>query len=83
MNPLTGAVLAAEIRALLACEISWEDFWDWMRDAMLRPHAPDVRPLYWQLIGRTDEYDRGDWTDEQLATFLRDIVARSAALGDQ
>ena len=92
MGAPTRTLIHAELAGCLAGEATLDQFWEWLAPLQFStPDDPAARQLLYQIIGRLDEYDHGDWTDEQLrqhllallppdlATMVRRRIAASAA----
>ncbi len=61
------ATIRNELARLLLREVSFDDFWEWLHGQQLAVRDdPEAKTLLYRIIGRLDEYDNGDWSDEQL-----------------
>ncbi len=91
MGAPTRTLINAELARWLTGEATVEQFWEWLAPLQFSTRDdPAARQLLYQIIGRLDEYDHGDWTDEQLrqhllallppdlATAVRQRIAASA-----
>ncbi|HUS60702.1 MAG TPA: hypothetical protein VMY34_00810, partial [Acidimicrobiales bacterium] len=60
-----------ELARWLSGDLSFDAFWEWLAPLQLQltQDGPSRRLLY-QIIGRLDEYDHGDWSDAQLRAML-------------
>jgi len=59
--------IQTRLAQLLVGELAFDDFWDWLSPLKRHPEATgETRRLLFQIIGRLYEYERGDWTDEEL-----------------
>lgn len=75
--------LEVEIRARLADwldgSLSFDDFWEWLAPLQFQvADDPAAKRLLYGIVGRLDEYDNGDWTDEQLREHLLALLPSAA-----
>ena len=63
--------LHQQLVRLLTGQVSFDAFWEWLLP--LQHTRDDTGPgkrLLYRIIGRLDEYEHGDWTDDQLRDHL-------------
>ena len=75
MEPPLKATIQARLAQVLAGELTFDDFGDWLTSLKRHPEATgETRRLLFQIIGRLYEYENGDWTDEGLRKQLLTLV---------
>ncbi len=69
------ATIQTRLAQLLAGELPFDDFWDWLIPLKRHPEATgETRRLIFEVTGRLYEYEHGDWSDEGLREQLLALV---------
>ena len=69
------ATIRNELARLLLREVDFDSFWEWLHDQQfVMRDDPEAKTLLYRIIGRLDEYEHGDWSDEQLHEHLATLA---------
>ena len=69
------AELHQQLFRLLTGAVSFDAFWEWLMPLQYTRDDPGPgKRLLYRIIGRLDEYENGDWTDEQLYKHLLGLL---------
>ncbi len=80
MSTPLEAELHQQLVRLLTGELSFDAFWGWLIPLQhTRKDSGPGRRLLYRIIGRLDEYEHGDWTDEALREHLLALLPADLA----
>lgn len=79
MDTPIEVTIRAQLARWLSGALSFDEFWEWLAPLQFEvADDPPAKRLLYQIIGRLDEYDNGDWTDAQLREHLLALLSRES-----
>lgn len=82
MDTPLEVTIRAQLARWLSGALSFDEFWEGLAPLQFEvADDPSAKRLLYQIIGRLDEYDNGDWTDAQLRGHLLALLPRESIAG--